>query len=270
MTASTLSPPHLLVVEDDPDLQRVLQNALEAMGYPTTGASSLDQALRLIQQQPVELIVTDTFSRTPQDALASLRPLRQLSHPIPIVVCTGWPVSDSVVKERGFAALVHKPSTLDHLVVTVAECLNQPFSGAQERQVVVIRRYVAAVRRWDLDALMALVTDEIIIYPWVGPLSPDVYPATGRDAARAYLQELARYFGPLQVVQQHVSVCPQGLAARCLLHWHTPEGALRERMMRLCFQFTDDGTIRQIGMPLRNGYLQVHSSPHAGDTHAAE
>jgi CheY-like chemotaxis protein len=268
MTASTLSSPQLLVVEDNLALQHLLRDALEEMGYPATGASSLDQALRLVQYQPIDVIVTGTFARTPQDALASLRPLRQLPHPIPVVVCTGWPVTDTAVKEHGFAALVPNPFLLDHLVVTVAECLNQPFSDAHRRQAELVRRFLAATKRWDIDALMALVADEITFSPWFAPLIPSAHVQAGRDAARAYLHELARYFGPLRLDQLHLYPCPGGVAARFLLQWHTPDAAARERMMRLCFQFTDEGQIRQIGIPLGDEYLQARSIPHEEDNQA--
>ncbi len=137
MSAPAPTSPHLLVVEADPALQLILQEALAEMGYVSTSASSLDQALRLLNQQHVDLIVTDSFSSTSQEALAPLRPLLALSHPLPVILCTAWPLTETVVKQEGFAGLVLQPFELDHLVTMVAECLNQPWSPAQLRQAEV-------------------------------------------------------------------------------------------------------------------------------------
>jgi DNA-binding NtrC family response regulator len=150
---STASPPRLLLVEGDLALRNVLPDALAAMGYSCTVASYPEQALRMLHRLPVDLIVTETFSHTRQDVLASSRPLLNLSHPIPVIVSTAWPVTATEVHEYGFAALVPKPFLLDQLVTTVAECLNLPFSEEQRRQAEVVQRFLVAASRWDIDAM---------------------------------------------------------------------------------------------------------------------
>ena len=92
--------PHILVVEVDPGLQLLIQTTLAGMGYASTLASSLEEALRLLHKHPFDLVVTDIFFRNEQKALASLRPLLALSHPLPIILCAAWPFSESVVEQR--------------------------------------------------------------------------------------------------------------------------------------------------------------------------
>jgi CheY-like chemotaxis protein len=250
------SPPRLLLVEGDLALRNVLQDALAEMGYSCTVASSPEQALRMLHRQPVDLIVTETFSRTRQDVLAPSCSLLNLSHPTPVIVCTAWPVTETEVREHGFAALVPKPFLLDQLVTTVAECLNQPFSEEQRRQAEVVQRFLVAASRWDIDAVVALVTADMVYYPWLVSPYPAARPVIGRTAASAYLQEMARYFGPVRLDAVRISPCPHGLAARFLLHWGVPEGAARQQMVCLCFQITDEGQVGQVGMPLQDHYLR--------------
>jgi DNA-binding NtrC family response regulator len=126
MPALTPEAPHLLVAEADQALRHLSQHALVEMGYTCTLASSLEQAQRLLQQQPFALVVTGTFSRTSRGALEALRPLLVLSHPRPVILCTGWPLSEAEVRRAGFAALVRRPFLLEQLATTVAACLQHP------------------------------------------------------------------------------------------------------------------------------------------------
>lgn len=130
MAAPAPETPHLLVAEADPALRRLSQHALMEMGYACTLATSLEQALRLLQQQPFALVVTGTFSHTGQGMLEALRPLLALSYPRPVILCTGWPLSASEVWQAGFAALVRRPFLLEQLAATVAACLQySPYPG---------------------------------------------------------------------------------------------------------------------------------------------
>ncbi len=264
MAESTLAIPHLLVVQADPSLQLILQQALAEMGYISTSASSLDQALRLIDQRPFDLIVTDTFSRTGQEALASLRPLLALSHPLPVVLCTAWPLTETVVRHEGFAGLVQQPFELDHLITTVAEGLNQPWSPAQLRQAEVVKRYVAYFALGDVEAMVSVYTEEVQLYPWIVSAYPFARPVAGCAAARVYLQELLQYFGDLQTALVQLYSCPLGVAARMLLHWHDPAGAPKQQMMAVCLKVTPDGQISQMGLPPLDARLVAQLSPLHG------
>ena len=263
MSSSAVSPPRLLVVEDDQNLQHLLLDALEEMGYLCMAATSLKQALYLIHRQPFDLIVTDTFSRTAQDSLPSIRSLLDSSHSTPVIVCTGWLMAVSTVQQQGFAGLVQKPFSLCDLITTVAECLNQPFSDVQLRQADVVRRYFDAASRWDIDALSSLFAEEIKHYPWLIPADSATYAWIGHAAARSYLQELACYFGPLRLDHLHLSPCPDGLAARFVQRWRAPDGSIREQMVCLSFQITEDGKIYQVSMPLHDEYRQTLLRAHA-------
>jgi CheY-like chemotaxis protein len=250
MVVPAVLPPQILVVEDDIAHRELFQDVLAELGYRCLTASSLDRALCLVHQQPVDLIVSDCFSSTFQQALASLRPLRELAYPVPLVVCTAWPVTDTDVREQGFAGLLPKPFTLDQLVTTVSDRLNQPFSEEQLRQAEVARRYVAALNRWDFDGLIALLTEDIQYYPWVVSAFPATYPWRGHTAGRTFYQEARRYFGDWQADVVQLYPVPNGVATRLLLRWHAPNGAVRQQMQCFFFQFSDEGTIRQVGIPL--------------------
>jgi CheY-like chemotaxis protein len=110
MPAPALASPHLLVVEAVPALRLVFHDELAEMGYASALASSLEHALGLLHQQPVDLMVADTsYITSLQDALDPLRPLLTLSHPLPIVLCAPLPLSETEVRQAGFASWVQPP-----------------------------------------------------------------------------------------------------------------------------------------------------------------
>lgn len=264
MAAPAPVSPQLLVAEADPVLRLILQQALAEMGYTSTLASSLDQALRLLNQQPFDLMVTDTFFRSSQEALAPLRPLLALSHPLPVILCTAWPLTESVVRHEGFAALLLQPFELDHLVTTVAECLNQPWSPAHLRQAEVVQQYVACFARGDVEAMLSFYPEEVRLYPWIVSAYPFARSVTGRAAARDYLQELLQYFGGLQTELVHLFPCPHGIAVRLLVRWQDRSGARKQQMMAVCLKVTPDGQISQMGLPPPDERLVAQLSPLRG------
>lgn len=254
--ASSGPPPQVLVIEDDLVLQEILQQVLVEQGYAAAGASSLEQALRLVHQQPFDLILTELFTPTDEETLASLLPLRKLAFGIPIVVVDTL-LTAREVEQQGFSGPLGKPFSADDLITTVAENLNRPFSAAQLPQVETAKRYIAALIQGDLEALLALCTEEVRIYPWIVPPYPAARPVTGRMAARADLQEQQQYFGTFQLDLVRYYPCPHGVAVRLRQRWRDPTGALQQQMVARCLQVTADGQISQVGIPVQDEHLRT-------------
>jgi hypothetical protein len=238
-----------LVEESVPSLGLVIQDALAEMGYASTLAPSLEHALHMLHQRPLDLIVIDTSPAISPDALASLRPLLALSHPLPVVLCTLWPLSEIDLRHAKVAGWVQHPFTRDQLVTTVAACLNQPWSPAQLSQAEVVQHGVAALVQRDVGALVALCTEEVQWYPWLVPPYPRAHPVMGRAAVRAYLEEATAYLGAYQIDVVHLYPCPHGVAVRALLHWQDHSGGWKEQEVACCVKTTPKGQISQIGLP---------------------
>ncbi len=50
--------PHVLIVDDEPNVRRVLSTLLEQAGWATTRAESGEQALDLVRAQDPDLVLT--------------------------------------------------------------------------------------------------------------------------------------------------------------------------------------------------------------------
>lgn len=236
--------PQLLVVEDDLALQAILQQVLVEQGYAVVAASSLEQALRLVHRQPFDLILTELFTLTDEETLASLLPL---TLGIPIVVVASW-LTARDVEQQGFSGPLSKPFGVDDLILWVAAGLNQPFSTDQLRQSEVIKRYVAGLNARDMEGLVALCTEYVRFYPWYVPPYPAARPFTGRVAPRAFYEELFGSLHDLTLALAQLYPCPYGLAARLLFRWRTDAGAFTQQIVGCCFHISGE-QISQVGIP---------------------
>jgi CheY-like chemotaxis protein len=82
---------HLLVVDDEPDVARLLERMLAARGYRVTAFTSSDEALAAFRNEPAAFhaVITDhTMPRMTGIELA--RQLKAMSPDVPVVLTTGY------------------------------------------------------------------------------------------------------------------------------------------------------------------------------------
>jgi DNA-binding response OmpR family regulator len=80
-------PPHILVVDDDPQIRLLLRNCFELEGYGVTEASSGDDVRACLGEREIDLITLD-LKLDGEDGLAIARELRATTS-VPIVMITG-------------------------------------------------------------------------------------------------------------------------------------------------------------------------------------
>lgn len=111
--------PHILLVEDDPDLLSLLTEVLEDEGFRVTGASRRDQARRSLAKGDVDLLVADSVLRGGNgDDVAKSASRRGL----PIIMMSGEP--GRIARLRGLPLpFLEKPFRTDALVALVRRLL---------------------------------------------------------------------------------------------------------------------------------------------------
>jgi CheY-like chemotaxis protein len=263
--------PRVLVVEDDQDLLELLQLLLADSGYEALNASSLSEALALLDTSAFHLILTDSFARTLHEVLPSLQFLRQRAHPTPVGLVTGWG-SEEDVERAGFAFLIPKPFDADRLLFQVAATLHTPLHPDQERQAQVVHLYFAAltVRKW--DKVIELCTNDVVyVLPGEMPFSGEV---TGKAAFRAYTEETFAHFPSARFAEVMVYASPSGLAARYKGSWLGTDNCALHMTGAVHFQF-EGVYIKQIGVQLNDERLrtlmaaQSETAPRPGPLSAA-
>jgi len=86
-----MSPQTILIVEDDPDLLRVVDKALTRAGYTTRCWTTGKDAHQLIRQFQPDLLILDLLLEDPHagEMVLGLLELDPKTNGIPVIVCSG-------------------------------------------------------------------------------------------------------------------------------------------------------------------------------------
>lgn len=148
MTAAGRSRAHVLAVDDDEDLLRLLSMRLKSWGYRVTTAASAEEALALIAVDPPQVLVSDV--RLPgKDGLALFEEIRS-THPalLVILLTAHGTIPDAVqATSRGVFGYLTKPFDSRVLLEKIEQALQLspsaalPAAGADEawRDGIVFR-----------------------------------------------------------------------------------------------------------------------------------
>lgn len=126
--AGTPARQHVLLVEDEPTLRRVLGMVLTDAGYAVTACMDGEEALGRFQATPDawDLVVSDvSMPRLSGDRLA--RALRDIRPRLPVILMSG---NTALVTPRrlyalGVAAVLEKPCEIDELIGAVDAVFEQ-------------------------------------------------------------------------------------------------------------------------------------------------
>jgi two-component system, NtrC family, nitrogen regulation response regulator NtrX len=114
----------ILVVDDEKNIRRTLRMVLETEGYAVAEAETAEDALKLLEAEPVDLGIFDV--RLPgMDGLALLARARELWRDLPVIVVSGHAETPDVVEamRRGALDFFSKPVDRDRVVVSVKNAL---------------------------------------------------------------------------------------------------------------------------------------------------
>ncbi len=135
------APYHVLIVDDEPALREICEEALTGAGYAVTLATDGQDALGKLVATCHDLVISDL--RMPglngQDLLSQIRQ-RQLD--VDFLVMTGYGTTETAVDimRNGAADYIAKPFDIKHLLVRVRSILEQrKYRKEQEKLSAVVR-----------------------------------------------------------------------------------------------------------------------------------
>ena len=105
--------PAILIVEDEAKMRRLLELNLGEDGFTTFSAEDAETGLRLLQQNPIDLVVTD-LKLPGMNGLEFLQAVKRQNAALPVVVMTAFGSVETAVEamKAGAADYVLKPFSL--------------------------------------------------------------------------------------------------------------------------------------------------------------
>ncbi len=126
--------PAILVVEDEEDMRNGLCRMLSREGYDVEGVGTGDDAIRRLEQDIFDVVITDLKLPGP-DGMEVLKKLKEVSPETPGIVITGYSTVESAVEAMKLGAndYISKPFNLGKVKVVVKNALEQSSLISQNR-----------------------------------------------------------------------------------------------------------------------------------------
>ncbi len=122
----------ILLVDDDVDVRLVLSEILKLEGYAVQTANDGRQGLRMLEENTVDLVITDVLMPE-MDGLEVIRTIRKINSSVPIIAMSGGGKRDMdfliEATEFGATKVVNKPFDIDELVEVVNNILDSSSPG---------------------------------------------------------------------------------------------------------------------------------------------
>ncbi|HEX3555506.1 MAG TPA: sigma-54 dependent transcriptional regulator [Thermoanaerobaculia bacterium] len=165
----------ILIIDDDPSVVASLGLLLKRHGHPARGARSPEEALRLLREQELDLVLQDmNFSRgtTGEEGLELLAEIRRLRPRLPVILITAWGSIGLAVEgmKAGASDFVTKPWNNSQLLQAVETALSLAAQPGDGRGAAVSREELD--RRCDFRGLIGADPRFLKILELVGRVAP--------------------------------------------------------------------------------------------------
>jgi signal transduction histidine kinase/ActR/RegA family two-component response regulator len=114
---------HILVVEDDPDVRRVIVECLSLIGYKVTEAANGGEALAQLRSIKPDLLVVD-YAMPDMTGAEVISESRKIVGEIPVILATGYADMAAVERLAGKPKILRKPFDIAQLGDAVASVLD--------------------------------------------------------------------------------------------------------------------------------------------------
>lgn len=238
-----MSAKHVLVVDDEASMRRVLEIMLSRMGYKTWSAANGAEAFSLQQDVSFDLVISDL--RMPElDGVGLLKKMRESGSEIPVIIITAQGSIESAVESMRLGACDYllRPFDVEALELAIQRVFTQ--NDLLRRNLFLNEQLTpAASGLIGHSAAMQLVSKQIAqVAPTAATVLITGETGTGKEVvARAIHQSSTRKLG-LFVPINCAAIPADILESELFGHEKGAfTGALRERVGK--FELADGGTI---------------------------
>jgi len=116
----------ILIIDDDPDIQEVLRDRLESLGYRILIAPNGKQGLEVVEKNGPHMVLLDE-EMPDMKGFEVLKEIHKRGNEIPIVIITAYGTIDRVVlaMKEGAYDFVAKPFESDHIALIVQKAMER-------------------------------------------------------------------------------------------------------------------------------------------------
>lgn len=116
--------PRILVVDDDEAIRKLLERILEAAGYRVSSAANGEEALKLLESERFQAMITDLIMPE-QEGIETIRTAKQLYPHLKIIAISGAFGGQflRVAELLGASATVRKPFGVKEILQAVQQAL---------------------------------------------------------------------------------------------------------------------------------------------------
>lgn len=150
--------PEILFVDDEESIRKMLPPALESFGFKVTSAASVPEALRLMTEKKLDVLISDLNIEHPGDGFTIISAMRSTQPNAVGFILTGYPAIDSAlqtIRHEVHDYLV-KPTETEELVEKIRSTLSERKPAQQikpKRLTDVIRATVEPITAKWLDSV---------------------------------------------------------------------------------------------------------------------
>src|SRR5262245_20416907 len=116
----------VLIIDDDPDVQEVLKDRLESLGYRAVPALTGRQGLELLDEESPEMVFLD-IELPDMNGLETLKAIRKRQNAVAVVIITGYGTIERAVQAMrdGAYDFVAKPLKPGYVALVVGRAMER-------------------------------------------------------------------------------------------------------------------------------------------------
>jgi DNA-binding NtrC family response regulator len=237
--------PTILIVEDEPKMQRLLELNLQEEGYTTHAAADAEAGLNLVRQEKIDLVLTD-LKLPGMNGLEFLQAIKRTNAAIPVVLVTAYGSVETAVEamKAGASDYVLKPFSMEEIKLILRKELDVRSLREENRTLreALGRRYEFKNIVGRSSAMQEVLAKVELVAPTNSTVLLGGESGVGKDLiARAIHQHSRRASGPF--IKINCTAIPENLLESELFGYEKGAftGAVAAKPGK--FELADKGTI---------------------------
>jgi DNA-binding NtrC family response regulator len=208
----------ILCVDDEAPIGVVLENALAGMGHDALLATSVDEAIKTVDRESCDLIISD-YSMPHASGIDLMKRLDEAGHDIPVIIMTGYGSIENAVQSlrQGAIDYLTKPLRSETLRIAVNQALEilrlRKENDSFRREISSLKGRRAIVG--ESPALRRVLDMVATVAPTKATVLLEGESGTGKELfARAIHEESPRSDSPF--ITLNCAAMPEGLVESAL------------------------------------------------------